>query len=45
MINNLLPAMRNLNNALVRAGVRDVKVSFLSSSFFLLFPDFSILRN
>lgn len=30
MINNLLPAMRNLNNALVRAGVRDVKVSFLS---------------
>ncbi|XP_010516112.1 PREDICTED: glucan endo-1,3-beta-glucosidase-like isoform X2 [Camelina sativa] len=27
MINNLLPAMRNLNNALVRAGVRDVKVT------------------
>ena len=28
MISNLLPAMRNLNKALVRAGVRDVKVSF-----------------
>ncbi|XP_020870233.1 glucan endo-1,3-beta-glucosidase 7-like [Arabidopsis lyrata subsp. lyrata] len=28
MINNLLPAMRNLNNALVRAGVRDVKIKF-----------------
>ncbi|CAH2064053.1 unnamed protein product [Thlaspi arvense] len=27
MINNLLPAMRNLNTALVRAGVRDVKVT------------------
>ncbi|CAH8359218.1 unnamed protein product [Eruca vesicaria subsp. sativa] len=27
MINNLLPAMRNLNKALVRAGVRDVKVT------------------
>ncbi|CAN8254518.1 unnamed protein product [Cochlearia groenlandica] len=27
MISNLLPAMRNLNNALVRAGVRDVKVT------------------
>ncbi|CAN6837471.1 unnamed protein product [Brassica oleracea] len=27
MISNLLPAMRNLNKALVRAGVRDVKVT------------------
>lgn len=34
MITNLLPAMRNLNNALVRAGVTDVKVSFSLHFFF-----------